>query len=70
MTETSGPALLAIWLKIKGLKKLWLAEKVATSPKTLGWWLAGKAVPSQAQANHIETLTNGSVPASTWWSVE
>jgi len=66
MAETQGPALLALWLQTKGLKKSWMAQKVATSGKTFGWWLQGRTVPSQAQANHIETLTGGEVPATSW----
>ena len=66
MTEPTGPALLALWLQTQGLKKAWLARKVATSNKTFGWWLQGRAVPSPAHANHIETLTGGEVPASAW----
>lgn len=66
MTDATGPALLAIWLKTEGRKHGWMAEKVATSQKTFGWWLSSRAVPSAAQANHIDTITGGQVPASAW----
>lgn len=66
MTEKNGAELLSDWLEREGRKKMWLAQKVATSQKTMGWWLSGRATPSPAHANHIETLTEGYCPASAW----
>ena len=66
MSDRNGAELLAEWLDREGRKKIWLAERVATSQKTLGWWLSGRAVPSASHAAHLETLTGGEIPASAW----
>ena len=43
-------------LKSKGLKQIWLAEKLGVSEVTLSNWSSGKSIPNEENLNKLSEL--------------
>jgi len=59
-------ALLAAWLKTRGMKAGAFGKMIPISKDVIGPILNGKRAPREEVAKKIEQLTGGDVPADKW----
>ena len=66
MTKPAAPELFAAWLKADFRTAASYANKYGHAPKTVQFWLNGKATPNEPTRKRIEHITGGAVPAVSW----
>ena len=54
------------WLQEDGRKSTWLAAQLGVDPTLVSHWLAGRRRPAPEQAQAIQRLSDGVVPADGW----
>jgi hypothetical protein len=70
MTTSNAPALFAAWLTKVDRSASSYARLHGHAPKTVQFWLNGKAKPNEPTRKRIEEITGGDVPAVAWVAVK
>ena len=66
MAHVDGATACRAWLQAEGRKSTWLAAQLGVDPSLVSHWLAGRRQPTPEQAQAIQRLSDGVVPADVW----